>query len=48
MQFGGLEIGKVMRSMALMGEKVIPAMERELGDLDDAGSRAAAEQAGVR
>lgn len=43
MQFGGLEIGKVMRSMDLMGEKVIPAMERELGDRDDWGRREAAE-----
>jgi alkanesulfonate monooxygenase SsuD/methylene tetrahydromethanopterin reductase-like flavin-dependent oxidoreductase (luciferase family) len=43
MQFGGLEIGKVMRSMEMMGEKVIPAMERELGDLAGAGARAAAE-----
>ena len=43
MQFGGLEIGKVMRSMELMGEKVIPAMERELGDLAGYGEPTAAE-----
>ena len=45
MQFGGLTGAQVMRSMALFGSKVIPAMERELGDLAGYGGAPAGQAA---
>ena len=45
MQFGGLTGAQVMRSMELLGGKVIPAMERELGDLATYGGKQAGQAA---
>ena len=33
-QFGGLDQARILRSMELFGSEVIPALERELGPLD--------------